>query len=66
LQRWLLLLIAFYSLRSERILCGASLLGGALGSSLSQKREGLFVGAGLGLLLAAALDAALDDGKRRR
>ncbi len=41
---------------------GAALLGGAIGSSLSQKKEGVLVGVGLGLLFAAAMDAA---GERR-
>lgn len=44
---------------------GAALLGGALGSSLSQKKEGALVGIGLGLLFAAALDSSLDDRRRR-
>jgi len=35
---------------------GAALAGGALGSSLSNKREGVLLGAGLGLLFAALLD----------
>ena len=39
---------------------GAALLGGAIGSSLSRKQEGVFVGVGLGLLLAAALDAPVE------
>lgn len=42
---------------------GAALLGGAIGSSLSRKQEGVFVGVGLGLLLAAALDAASEGEK---
>jgi hypothetical protein len=45
---------------------GAALLGGAVGSSLSQKKEGALVGIGLGLLLAAALNSALDEPRRRR
>ncbi len=44
---------------------GAALLGGAVGSSISTKREGALVGIGLGLLFAAALDSTLDDPSRR-
>ncbi len=44
---------------------GAALLGGAVGSSLSQKREGVVIGAGIGLLVAAILEANLNDGRRR-
>lgn len=40
---------------------GSALLGGALGSAVSNKREGALVGAGLALLLAAAIDASMDD-----
>lgn len=40
---------------------GSALLGGALGSAVSNKREGALIGAGLGLLLAAAIDASTDD-----
>jgi hypothetical protein len=44
---------------------GAALIGGAVGSSLSQKREGVIIGAGVGLLVAALLEANLDQGRRR-
>lgn len=44
---------------------GAALLGGAVGSSLSQKREGVVIGAGVGLLVAALLEASLNDRRRR-
>ena len=37
---------------------GAALLGGAIGSSLSTRKEGTMVGVGLGLLVAAALNAS--------
>jgi hypothetical protein len=45
---------------------GGALLGGAVGASVSNRREGTLLGAGLGLLFAAMLDASLNDGKRRR
>ena len=45
---------------------GAALLGGAVGSSLSQKREGVILGAGVGLLIAALLEANLEPERRRR
>jgi len=37
---------------------GAALLGGAIGSSLSTRKEGTMVGVGVGLLVAAALNAS--------
>jgi hypothetical protein len=46
---------------------GSALLGGAIGTSVSNKREGMLLGAGLGMLFAALLDAGLEDvGRRRR
>jgi hypothetical protein len=46
---------------------GAAMLGGAIGSSVSNKREGMLLGAGLGLLFAALLDSSLDhDAPARR
>ena len=45
---------------------GAALLGGAVGSSLSQKKEGTLVGVGLGLLVAAMLDKDLEGARRRK
>ncbi|MCK6587254.1 MAG: hypothetical protein L6Q76_06685 [Polyangiaceae bacterium] len=35
---------------------GAAMVGGALGASTSNKREGVLLGAGLGLLFAALLN----------
>jgi hypothetical protein len=43
---------------------GGALLGGAIGSSVSGKKEGMLLGAGVGLLFAALLDASLNDGRR--
>lgn len=40
---------------SAAVCIGAAMIGGALGASMSNKREGLLLGAGLGLLFAAAL-----------
>jgi hypothetical protein len=40
---------------------GGAVLGGAIGASLSNKRDGVLLGAGVGLLFAALLNAALDD-----
>ncbi|WP_437904698.1 hypothetical protein WME95_40875 [Sorangium sp. So ce327] len=39
---------------------GGALLGGAIGTSVTSKREGMFVGAAMGLLFAALVDVALD------
>lgn len=38
------------------MLLGAALLGGAIGSSMTNKREGALVGAGIGLLVAAMVN----------
>lgn len=46
---------------STAMYVGAAVLGGAIGSSISNKREGVLLGAGLGLLFAALLD----DSRRR-
>jgi hypothetical protein len=35
---------------------GAALLGGALGTSVAKSKEGMLLGAGVGLLVAALLD----------
>ena len=43
---------------------GGALLGGAIGSSVSNKREGALLGAGMGLLFAALLDSALNESRR--
>lgn len=40
---------------------GGALLGGALGASLSNKREGVLIGVGLGLLFAALLNDAVEN-----
>lgn len=45
---------------------GGALLGGAIGSSVSNKRQGMIVGASIGLLFAALLDAGLEDINKRR
>ncbi len=44
---------------------GGALLGGAVATSVSNRKESALVGAGLGLLFAAMLEAALDDRRRR-
>lgn len=51
---------------SAAMYLGGALLGGAVAASVSNRRESALVGAGLGLLFAAALEAALEDGRRRR
>jgi len=43
---------------------GGALLGGAVGTSVSGKREGMLLGAGIGLLFAALLDASLNEDRR--
>jgi uncharacterized membrane protein len=43
---------------------GGALFGGAVGASLSNRREGTLLGAGLGLLFAAVMDASLNDTKK--
>jgi hypothetical protein len=45
---------------------GGALLGGAIGTSVSNRREGALVGAGLGLLFAALLESSLADQSARR
>jgi hypothetical protein len=45
---------------------GGALLGGAIGASVSNKREAVVVGTGLGLLFAVLLGAGLEDVSRRR
>jgi hypothetical protein len=44
---------------------GGALVGGVLGSSLSNRREGALLGAGLGLVLAALVDSSLESKRRR-
>ena len=44
---------------------GAALVGGAIGSSASNKREGMLLGAGVGLLLAAVIQAAMAGDQQR-
>ena len=51
---------------SKAMYVGAAMLGGAIGSSVSNKREGMLLGAGLGLLFAALLDSSLNDGAPAR
>jgi hypothetical protein len=53
---------------SKALYVGAAMVGGAIGSSMTNKREGMLVGAGLGLLFAAVLGATIEDTKpvRRR
>lgn len=50
---------------SKAMYVGAALLGGAIGTSMSNKRQAMFVGVGVGLLLAAVLDASLNEQRRR-
>lgn len=45
---------------------GGALLGGAIGTSVTNRREGALLGAGLGLLFAALMDASMDRHPRRR
>ncbi|TAK27428.1 MAG: hypothetical protein EPO40_17570 [Myxococcaceae bacterium] len=45
---------------------GAAMLGGAIGSSLTNKREGALLGAGLGMLLAALLDSSTPEPRERK
>lgn len=45
---------------------GFALLGGAVGASVSHRREGTLVGVGLGLLFAVVLSATLTDQASRR
>jgi hypothetical protein len=45
---------------------GGALLGGAIGSSVSNKRHGMIVGASIGLLFAALVDVGLEDMNKRR
>ena len=45
---------------------GSALLGGAIGSSVSGKREGMLLGAGVGLLFAALLDSSVNEGGHER
>ncbi len=49
---------------SKALYVGAAMVGGAIGSSMTNKREGMLLGAGLGLLFAALLDDA-NPGRRR-
>ena len=51
---------------SKAMYFGAALLGGAIGSSVSNKREGVLLGAGLGLLFAALLDSSINEGTATR
>ena len=48
---------------SKAIYLGAAILGGAIGSSMSNKREGMLLGAGLGLLFAAILSSEMKKEK---
>lgn len=43
---------------------GGALLGGAVATAVSNRKESALVGVGLGLLFAAVLQAALDDNRR--
>jgi hypothetical protein len=45
---------------------GGALLGGAIGSSVSNKRESVLVGAALGMLFGALVDVTLNSGGGRR
>lgn len=45
---------------------GGALLGGAIGSSVSNKRESLLVGAALGMLFGALVDVTLNNGSGRQ
>jgi hypothetical protein len=47
------------------MMLGSALFGGAIGASVSNRREGALVGAGLGLLFAALVDARPQEGKKR-
>jgi len=51
---------------SKAMYVGAAILGGAIGTSMSNKREGMLLGAGLGLLFAALLDSSLNHGASSR
>jgi len=51
---------------SKAMFVGAALLGGAIGTSMSNKREGMLLGAGLGLLFAALLDSSSSNSPARR
>lgn len=51
---------------SMAMFVGAAMLGGSIGSSVSNKRSGMIVGAALGLLFAAALATAIEDKNVRR
>lgn len=47
---------------SKAMYIGAAMLGGALGSSMTNKREGMLLGAGLGLLFVALLESSRERG----
>ncbi len=49
---------------SAAMMLGGALFGGAIGASVTNRREGALVGAGLGLLFAALVDARLQEGKK--
>ena len=49
---------------STAMFVGAAMLGGAIGTSVSNKREGMLLGAGLGLLFAAVIQGSLNDERR--
>jgi len=51
---------------SKAMYLGAAMLGGAIGTSVTNKREGMLLGAGLGLLFAALLDVSLNQTPNRR
>jgi hypothetical protein len=49
---------------SKATYVGAAMLGGAIGTSVSNKREGMLLGAALGLLFAALIDSSLNETRR--
>ncbi|MFO0568030.1 MAG: hypothetical protein U0263_20385 [Polyangiaceae bacterium] len=49
---------------SKAMYVGAAMLGGAIGTSVSNRRGGMFLGAGLGLLFAALLDSSSPPARR--
>lgn len=42
---------------------GATMMGGAIGTAVNNKKSGALIGAGLGLLAAALLDSIMDEGE---
>lgn len=51
---------------SAAMYLGAAILGGAIGTSVSNKKEGLLLGAGLGLLFAALVDSSINGAPSNR